>query len=97
MISAHRTADGGEVRLSLSNPFDEKGAEGFRAELHATDRAQDVAVLMQDLLRECNVELVTVLADVFPDIDAETKLPMLFRADALEGASGKALSATQMH
>lgn len=97
VISAHRTAEGGEVRLSLSNPFDEKGAEGFRAELHATDRAQDVAVLMQDLLRECNIESVTVLADVFPDIDAETKLPMLFRADALEGSSGKALSATHMH
>ena len=50
VISAHRTADGGEVRLSLSNPFDEKGAEGFRAELKASDRAQDVAVLMQNLL-----------------------------------------------
>ncbi len=97
VISGHRTADGGEVRLSLSNPFDEKGAEGFRAELHATDRAQDVAVLMQDLLRECNVESVTVLADVFPDIDAESKLPMLFRADALEGSSDKALSAAHLH
>jgi hypothetical protein len=97
VISAHRTAEGGEVRLSLSNPFDEKGAEGFRAELHATDRAQDVAVLMQDLLRECNVESVTVLADVFPDIDVETKLPMLFRADALQGAADKALSAAQLH
>ncbi len=51
VISAHRTASGGEVRLSLSNPFDEKGAEGFRAELQATDRAQDVAVLMADLPR----------------------------------------------
>ncbi len=97
VISAHRTASGGEVRLSLSNPFDEKGAEGFRAELHATDRAQDVAVAMQDLLRDCNVESVTVLADVFPDIDAETKLPMLFRADALEGSTDKALSALSMH
>ena len=97
VISAHRTADGGEVRLSLSNPFDEKGAEGFRAELQATDRAQDVAVLMTDLLRECNVASVTVLADVFPDIDTESKLPMLFRADALEGAVDKALSAAHLH
>ena len=97
VISAHRTADGGEVRLSLSNPFDDKGAEGFRAELKASDRAQDVAVLMQDLLRECNVESVTVLADVFPDIDADSKLPMLFRADALEGAIDKALSAANQH
>lgn len=91
VISAHRTVEGGEVRLSLSNPFDEKGAEGFRAELFPTDRAQDVAVLMQDLLRECGVESVTTLADVFPDIDTETKLPLLFRADALEVAERHAL------
>ena len=97
VISAHRTVEGGEVRLSLSNPFDEKGAEGFRAELHATDRAQDVAVLMQDLLRECNVSSVTTLGDVFPDIDTDSKLPMLFRADALESAADKALSATHLH
>ena len=97
VISAHRTASGGEVRLSLSNPFDEKGAEGFRAELQATDRAQDVAVLMADLLRECNVSSVTVLADVFPDIDSESKLPMLFRADALEGAAEKALRPIHLH
>ena len=97
VISAHRTADGGEVRLSLSSMFDEKGAEGFRAELHATDRAQDVAVLMQDLLRECNVASVTVLAEVFPDIDNESKLPMLFRADALEGAADKALGSMHLH
>ncbi len=97
VISAHRTTNGGEVRLSLSSPFDEKGAEGFRAELQPTDRAQDVAVLMQDLLRECNVESVTVLADVFPDIDRESKLPMLFRADALEGAGDKALGKTHLH
>ena len=97
VISAHRTAEGGEVRLSLSNAFDEKGAEGFRAELHATDRAQDVALLMSDLLRECNVASVTVLADVFPDIDSESKLPMLFRADALEGAADKALNQMHLH
>ena len=97
VISAHRTANGGEVRLSLSSPFDEKGAEGFRAELHATDRAQDVAVAMQDFLRECNVESITMLADVFPDMDSETQLPMLFRADALEGAADKALKAPMLH
>ena len=97
VISAHQTANGGEVRLSLSNPFDEKGAEGFRAELHATDRAQEVAVAMQDLLRECNVASVTVLAEVFPDMDSETHLPMLFRADALQGAADKAISASMLH
>ncbi len=91
VISAHRTEQGGEIRLSLSNAFDEKGAEGFRAELHATDRAQDVAVMMQNLLAECNVESVTTLADVFPDVDAATNLPILFRADALETEVERAL------
>jgi hypothetical protein len=91
VISAHRTDAGGEIRLSLSNAFDEKGAEGFRAELHPTDRAQDVAVMMQDLLRECHIESVTTLGDVFPDIDAATNLPLLFRADALEAQASKAL------
>ena len=97
VISAHRTDAGGEVRLSLSNVFDEKGAEGFRAELFPTDRAQDVAVMMRDLLAECGVASVTILADVFPDIDAETKLPMLFRADALDGAAEKAIRAEHLH
>lgn len=97
VISAHRTADGGEVRLSLSNVFDEKGAEGFRAELFPTDRAQDVAIMMRELLAECGIASITTLADVFPDIDAETKLPMLFRADALDDVASKAISATSLH
>jgi hypothetical protein len=91
VISAHRTDTGGEVRLSLSNPFDERGAEGFRAELFPTDRAESVAADMRALLAECRVEQVTVLADVFPDEDPVTRLPLLFRADALEHASMYAL------
>jgi hypothetical protein len=99
VISAHRShevtarsgAHSGEIRLSLSNAFDEKGAEGFAATLYATDRAQDIVVQMQDLLRECSVENVTVLADVFPDIDPETNLPFFFRADALEEMTTRAL------
>jgi hypothetical protein len=91
VISAHVTQRGGEIRLSLSNPFDEKGAEGFRAELFATDRAQDIAVQMQDLLRECNVQSVTTLADVFPDNDPATNMPFFFRADALQEMTERAL------
>lgn len=91
VISAHRTDSGGEVRLSLSNPFDERGAEGFCAELFPTDRAEAVAAEMRTLLAECRVEQVTVLADVFPDVDPVTRLPLLFRADALEEAAGRAL------
>ena len=84
VISAHQTADGGQVRLSLSSPFDEKGAEGFCADLHATDRAQDVGQTMSALLADCQVQSVTVLADVFPDVDPATRMPLLFRAVASE-------------
>jgi len=91
VISAHRTASGGEVRLSLSNPFDERGAEGFRAELFPTDSAHTIAQAMVDLLADCRVEDVTMLADIFPDSDPTTRLPLLFRADALEASVGHAL------
>ncbi len=46
VISAHRAASapgGGELRLSLSSPFDPRQAEGFRCPLFPTDRAGDVA------------------------------------------------------
>ena len=52
---------------------------------------------MQDLLRECNVQSVTTLAEVFPDIDAGTRLPMLFRADALDGVGDKSIRSAQLH
>jgi len=40
VISAHRAPDapgGGELRLSLSSPFDPRDAEGFRCPLHPLD------------------------------------------------------------
>jgi hypothetical protein len=83
VISAHRMGDGGEVRLSLSHAFDEKGAEGFRATLYPHERAQDVAVAMQDLLRECNVADVTTLAEVFPDVEPKTGIPLFFKPEAI--------------
>jgi hypothetical protein len=88
MISAHRCAEapgGGELRLSLSSPFDPRQAEGFRCPLFPTDRAGDVATMLSDLLHDCRVTDVRVLAGVHPDRDPRTGLLLLFKPDAAEG------------
>jgi hypothetical protein len=86
VISAHRcpaAAGGGELRLSLSSPFDPRQAEGFRCPLFPSDRVVDVATMLLDLLRDCRVTEVRVIAGAQPDRDASTGLPLLFRADAM--------------
>jgi hypothetical protein len=86
VISAHRCATspgGGELRLSLSSPFDPRQAEGFRCPLFAFDRAGDVATMLVDLLRDCRVGDVRVVAGVQPDRDPGTGMVLLFKADAI--------------
>ena len=91
VISAHRCAaapGGGELRLSLSSPFDPRRAEGFRCPLFPPDRVIDVATMLLDLLRDCRVTDVRVIADAQEDRDPGTGLPLLFRADAIpDGAA----------
>ncbi|HXL85406.1 MAG TPA: hypothetical protein VN989_14980 [Casimicrobiaceae bacterium] len=91
VISAHRCAaapGGGELRLSLSSPFDPRRAEGFRCPLFPPDRVIDVATMLLDLLRDCRVTDVRVIADAQEDRDPDTGLPLLFRADAIpDGAA----------
>jgi hypothetical protein len=87
VISAHRAAGatgGGELRLSLSSPFDPRAAEGFRCPLFATDRASDVAAMLVETLRDCRIADVRVLPGVHPDRDPETGTAVLFKADALD-------------
>ena len=51
VISAHRAPDapgGGELRLSLSSPFEPKAAEGFRCPLFPLERAGDVVTMLVD-------------------------------------------------
>jgi hypothetical protein len=86
VISAHRcpaAPGGGELRLSLSSPFDPRQAEGFRCPLFPADRAIDVATMLLDLLRDCRVTDVRVIAGAQADRDPGTGLPLLFRADAI--------------
>lgn len=86
VISAHRCATapgGGELRLSLSSPFEPRQAEGFRCPLFPSDRAGDVATMLLDLLHDCRVTDVRVVAGVQPDRDPGTGLTLLFKADAI--------------
>ncbi len=90
VISAHRAATaagGGELRLSLSSPFDTRAAEGFRCPLFATDRAGEVAAMLVDLLRDCRIADVRVLAGVHADRDPQSGMTLLFKADALDAAA----------
>jgi hypothetical protein len=91
IVSAHRcpaAPGGGELRLSLSSPFDPRQAEGFRCPLFPTDQVVDVAGLLVDLLRDCRVGDVRVLGGVYADRDPNTGLTLLFKPDATpEGES----------
>jgi hypothetical protein len=86
IISAHRSPGapgGGELRLSLSSPFDPRAAEGFRCPIYPLDRAGDVASMLVDLLRDCRVTDIRVLPGVHADRASGTGLPLLFKPDSI--------------
>lgn len=94
VVSAHRASDapgGGELRLSLSSPFDPRAAEGFRCPLYALDRVGDAAGMLVELLRDCRVTDIRVLGGVHPDRAPGTGLPLLFKPDTIPGAATVAL------
>ena len=91
VISAHRTLDaptGGELRLSLSSPFDPRGAEGFRCPLFPLDRVGDAANMLIDLMRDCRVTDVRTLAGIHADRVEGTGLPLLFKPDTIPASLG---------
>jgi hypothetical protein len=86
VISAHRAADapgGGELRLSLSSPFETRDAEGFRCPLYVVDRVGDVLSMLTALLADCRVTDVRVVAGVHADRVAGSGMPLLFKPDTL--------------
>jgi len=86
VISAHHAADapgGGELRLSLSSPFEPRDAEGFRCPLYALDRVDDVLAMLASLLADCRVTDVRVVGGVHADRVAGTGLPLLFKPGTL--------------
>lgn len=67
-ISAHRLETGGaEVRVSLSSPFDDTLLEGFRWPLHPLDDLDRIVSAVVELLRDCRVNEVWLVAAVLPE------------------------------
>lgn len=90
VISAHRAPDapgGGELRLSLSSPFEPRDAEGFRCPLYPLDRVADIAATLVQLLSDCRVADIRVLAGIHPDRDPATGLRLLFKPDTIPPAT----------
>ncbi|MBL0291116.1 MAG: hypothetical protein IPQ15_10765 [Betaproteobacteria bacterium] len=86
VISAHRAADAraqGELRVSLSSPFEPRDAEGFRCPLFALDRVGDVAALLVRLLQDCRVADIRLLDGIHPDRVPGTTHPLLFKPDTI--------------
>lgn len=89
VISAHRcpgAVNGGEVRLSLSSPFDPREAEGFRCPLYPTETIDEVVAMLTDFLGECRVADVRVVPGVHGDRDPATGLTLLFKGDDARAA-----------
>lgn len=82
VISVHQLdepAGEGEVRLSLSSPFDPRQAEGFRCPLLPGDRVDDVVHMLTALLVECRVADVRIHPGIHPDRDPATGRTLLFK------------------
>ncbi len=86
VISAHRSPEvraGGEIRLSLSSPFEPRDAEGFRCPLFATDRVGDVVTMLVRLLEDCRVADIRLLDGVHPDRVTGTTHPLLYKPETI--------------
>jgi hypothetical protein len=67
-VSAHRLEKGGtEVRVSLSSPFDDTLLEGFRWPLHPLDDLARIVGTVAELLRDCRVSDMNIVAAVLPE------------------------------
>jgi len=89
VISAHRAPDapgGGELRLSLSSPFDPKAAEGFRCPLFPTERVSDVASMLTTLMRDCRLTDIRVLDGLHAD-RGESGATLLFKPETIADAT----------
>ena len=86
VISSHRAAGapgGGELRLSLSSPFELRDAQGFRCPVYPGERVVDVATMLVELLHDCRVTDIRAVAGVHADRDALTGGPLLFKPETI--------------
>jgi len=86
VISGHRAADapgGGELRLSLSSPFEPRDAEGFRCPIYPIEPVSAPLSMLLDLLHDCRVTDVRLVAGVHPDRVAGLDVPLFLKPDAI--------------
>ncbi len=69
VLSAHALAAGaGELRLSLSSPFDESMLEGFCWPLHPLDAVPEVQRIFGQALNDFRISVVERRSEVLPDV-----------------------------
>jgi len=68
VISAH---DDGDLRISLSSPFDRTTIEGFRWPLHPLDDLAALTNSITGLLQECRVTNLDFAAQVLPALNSQ--------------------------
>ena len=68
VVSAH---DDGDIRVSLSSPFDDMTIERFRWPLHPLDDIADILATIADMLAACRVRNVQSAATVLPALNAQ--------------------------
>ena len=72
VVSAHQIGQGGgELRVTLSTPFDESLAAGFRWPLDPRDNLAEIVVVIEGLFAECRVGDVSAVSRVLPDLNAQ--------------------------
>jgi len=89
VISAHRAPEapgGGELRISLSSPFEPRDAQGFRCPVYPWERIVDVATMLVALLQDCRVTDIRAVAGIHADRDAVTGGPLLFKPETIPPA-----------
>ena len=90
VVSAHHAADapgGGELRLSLSSVFAPRDAEGFRCPIYPIESVTVPLRMLLDLLNDCRVSDVRLVAGVHPASAPGSAMPLFFRPETIpEGA-----------
>ncbi len=83
VIGAH---DDGDLRISLSSPFEDTLNEGFRWPLHPLDDLAAVSGAIGDMLADCRISNVFYAQTVLPALDAKGQV-WFARARDIQAAS----------
>lgn len=86
VVSVHEAGDrGGELRVSMSAPFDEAVLEGFRWPLHPIEEPNEIARMIGQFAADCRLTDVRIVDSIQPEGGAA----LFLRADAAPPHSGR--------